>query len=41
MYFEFLKLMNHYGLLDKDTKQKWKDYLKEAEQSENEDSQEN
>jgi hypothetical protein len=29
-YLEYLKLMNHYGMLDKDQKAKWKLMSKEA-----------
>lgn len=30
-YLEYLKLMNHYELLDKDQKMKWKQMMREAE----------
>jgi hypothetical protein len=33
-YLEYLKLMNHYGLLDKDQKNKWKLMAKEAYEEE-------
>jgi hypothetical protein len=29
-YLEYLKLMNHYGMLDKDQKAKWKAMSKES-----------
>ena len=29
-YLEYLKLMNHYGLLEKEQKEKWKAMAKEA-----------
>lgn len=33
-YLEYLKLMNHYGLLDQDLKKKWKFLMKQAEKEE-------
>lgn len=36
-YLEYLKLMNHYGMLDKDQKTKWKAMSKEAYTEEDEE----
>ena len=36
-YLEYLKLMNHYGLLDKETKNQWKYLMQSAEKEELED----
>ena len=30
-FLEYLKLMNHYGMLDKDLKDQWKTLMKQAE----------
>ena len=39
-YLEYLKLMNHYGLLDQDLKKKWKFLMKQAEKEEQVDEDE-
>lgn len=36
-YLEYLKLMNHYGMLDKDQKAKWKAMSKESYQEDEEE----